>query len=257
MVSTTLIILTFLIQAIGLQTTWLYWLQTKEYRLDRFWVFINSIDGRRELYIIPTLIKFIIFLFSTINDRFIYFYVLEILVLSIYYLLQIAKRKLRRPILTKRVKVVILFTLSGVLLSTIALVYSLLLGLIIMELMLILGPILGLYYTGISVKKTLKSEKALAIKKLESVSPTVLAITGSYGKTTTKDFITQLLSSKYKTLSTYKNQNTHFGIVRRVNSGLEKDVRFSIICHCIPLTHCPTSCCRQILYIWIFSFHIV
>jgi len=52
---------------------------------------------------------------------------------------------------------------------------------------------------------------ANAYKKLLPVKKTV-AITGSVGKTTTKDILTELLSSKFKTHCTYKNLNNEFGV---------------------------------------------
>lgn len=44
----------------------------------------------------------------------------------------------------------------------------------------------------------------------------VIAVTGSYGKTTTKELIAQLLSSKYRVAKSFGTQNTDIGIAERV-----------------------------------------
>lgn len=52
----------------------------------------------------------------------------------------------------------------------------------------------------------------------------VIAITGSNGKTTTKELITQVLKAKYKTLSTVGNLNNHIGVpltLLRITSDTE------------------------------------
>ena len=73
----------FLLQAAGLVTVWLYWIQTKEYRLDRFTVFLKNPDGIRELLVIPTLIKFFIFAVGFVFNPFLLLYLVEILLLAI------------------------------------------------------------------------------------------------------------------------------------------------------------------------------
>lgn len=49
---------------------------------------------------------------------------------------------------------------------------------------------------------------------------TVIGITGSYGKTSTKNFLQALLSSKYNVLMTPESYNTTMGVVRTVRESL-------------------------------------
>lgn len=54
--------------------------------------------------------------------------------------------------------------------------------------------------------------KKLAMAKLRELKPKVIAVTGSVGKTSTKDMILRVVSQKYKTLATDGNYNNHLGM---------------------------------------------
>jgi UDP-N-acetylmuramyl pentapeptide synthase len=58
------------------------------------------------------------------------------------------------------------------------------------------------------VPDPLLSLQQLAREKIGSFKGKTIAVTGSIGKTTTKEFIAQILSTKYKVTSTIKSQNT-------------------------------------------------
>lgn len=66
----------------------------------------------------------------------------------------------------------------------------------------------------IIVDDTLKALQKIAIlkRKLYNDKLQVVAITGSVGKTSTKDMIASVLSTKYKTLKTQGNYNNHIGV---------------------------------------------
>lgn len=62
------------------------------------------------------------------------------------------------------------------------------------------------------VDDTLEALQSLARAYRERVNPTVIAITGSNGKTTTKDIIAALLETTYQTHKTAGNFNNHIGL---------------------------------------------
>lgn len=55
---------------------------------------------------------------------------------------------------------------------------------------------------------------------MQRINPTVIGITGSYGKTTTKVFIADLLNARYRAYATPKSFNTMMGITRAINTDL-------------------------------------
>lgn len=64
----------------------------------------------------------------------------------------------------------------------------------------------------INVNNSLETLQALAKKHREQFSIPFIAITGSNGKTTTKELVHAVLSMKYKTYTTIGNLNNHIGI---------------------------------------------
>ena len=66
--------------------------------------------------------------------------------------------------------------------------------------------------TIIKVKNTLEALYSIARFKRESYNIPVIAVTGSVGKTSTKDIIANVVSQKFKTLKTIGNNNNNIGL---------------------------------------------
>ncbi len=71
-------------------------------------------------------------------------------------------------------------------------------------------------FPSILVQDTLWAYQRIAQRYLEKISVPVVAITGSNGKTTTKDMIHSLLSVKYNVVATEKNYNNEIGVPKTV-----------------------------------------
>ena len=65
-------------------------------------------------------------------------------------------------------------------------------------------------------------------KLLEMPDLQVIAITGSYGKTSIKNFVAQILSTKYKVHATPRSVNTLAGIMGDINNNLEADTEIYV-----------------------------
>ena len=70
---------------------------------------------------------------------------------------------------------------------------------------------------------------AEAQKKLAVLSPTVIAITGSFGKTSTKNILAHILGSTAPTLATPGSVNTEMGITRIIREQLRPDHRYFLV----------------------------
>ena len=92
--------------------------------------------------------------------------------------------------------------------------YQILLNFVIMLSIIINKPIEKLVYL---------SYKSKAVKKLESMNDLkVIGITGSYGKTSSKNILNDILNVKYNALASPKNFNTPYGLIITVNNYLDK-----------------------------------
>ncbi len=60
---------------------------------------------------------------------------------------------------------------------------------------------------------------------LNATKPRIIGITGSYGKTTTKDFLRDIMSLRYRAYATPKSYNTLMGISLAINRDLVDDYR--------------------------------
>ncbi|MDD5401066.1 MAG: UDP-N-acetylmuramoyl-tripeptide--D-alanyl-D-alanine ligase [Sulfurimonas sp.] len=90
---------------------------------------------------------------------------------------------------------------------------------------------LALAYAGsLAIEKFLfLSFKKEAKNKLRSMDKLqIIAITGSYGKTSIKNFVAEILSKKYRVYATPRSVNTIGGIIRDVNESLPSDTQIYV-----------------------------
>ena len=80
----------------------------------------------------------------------------------------------------------------------------------------------------ILVKNVLESLQKLALFHRNYLEIPILAITGSNGKTTTKELVNSVLSRKYKTIATRGNLNNHIGVPLTLLS-MDDQTEFGIV----------------------------
>ena len=61
-----------------------------------------------------------------------------------------------------------------------------------------------------------------AVKKLKTMRIPVIGITGSYGKTSSKNILNDILNAKYNSFATPKSFNTPYGLMNSINNYLSK-----------------------------------
>ncbi|MBA1307475.1 UDP-N-acetylmuramoyl-tripeptide--D-alanyl-D-alanine ligase, partial [Pseudomonas stutzeri] len=97
----------------------------------------------------------------------------------------------------------------------------------------------------IIVPDTLLALQRLGQYRREMVNPKVIAITGSNGKTTTKDMTAAILSTKFKTFKTPENYNNEIGVpmtllsmpddteVLVVELGMDRPGQLTVLSHLV------------------------
>jgi UDP-N-acetylmuramoyl-tripeptide--D-alanyl-D-alanine ligase len=73
---------------------------------------------------------------------------------------------------------------------------------------------------------TYKKEAKNRLKKMDKLQ--IIAITGSYGKTSIKNFVAQILSKRYKVYATPRSVNTLGGIMGDINNSLPDDTEIYV-----------------------------
>ena len=73
-----------------------------------------------------------------------------------------------------------------------------------------------------------KKYKSIAKEKLNRINPIIITITASYGKTSIKNFLYQLLKDNFKTYKTPRSINTLKGIMLDINTSLPENTKIYI-----------------------------
>ena len=132
--------------------------------------------------------------------------------------------RLKFPKFTKKI---ILISFSGILLQLLMLFYLppflvIILTILFFPLFVLSFQIPTFLWRKIIIKKaTKKREKFKNLK--------VIGITGSYGKTSTKEFLATILSEKFKVLKTKEHQNSEIGISRCILNELRPEHQVFVV----------------------------
>jgi len=217
---------------------WLYLWQLKEYHIGRFLDHFRTSKGKELLFNKILFLKiFLVFLFlflaflpafpqgippgrlDTFIDILLIFSISALLILYFFESVKAFKdffqRKLKKPIWTKKTVFLTLIALmvelllfsaviSGRLDIGALLVFDIFTPLIVSAIVLIFQPI-AVFGRNQIIRKA--KEKREEFKNL-----LVIGITGSYGKTSTKEFLDTILSEKFRVLKTKEHQNSEVGV---------------------------------------------
>ncbi len=226
-----------------------YLWQLKEYRIDRMTSFLRSPQGKKVLFHPISIIKWVL-IFTVIATGvylsnpsiqssgfsllityiYIFYYFIWIFegIISLYKLITSGWTM---PIFTFRV---VLILLSNILLQFSLFFY------IGRNSFFILGPLFdkllplfilfSVYFSEIPafIFKKIYILKA-KLKILKHKDLLVIGITGSYGKTTTKEMLAQVLAKKFRVLKTPDYNNTEFAVAQVINRELSDKHRIFIV----------------------------
>lgn len=208
---------------------WVWIWQLKEYHIGRFRAHLRTDKGKKIVNKYLLIVKLIL-----IPGLFFYFYFFFFLFLLIFLaeilsgFVHLFKRTLKIPVLTKKtflllgagfiLEILILLYISSFpdgLFYLSLLSFDILAPLIFSCLILALEPIAILWRRKIIRRATRRRER---FKDL-----IVIGITGSYGKTSTKEFLYTILKENFRVLKTKEHQNSEVGISRCILNDLKPE----------------------------------
>ena len=219
---------------------WIYFLQLKQYRLDRIFAEVNQASFWRLIFSPYRLIVLILFLAWQLVVRGLFFpegaFILLYSLIGLFFLAWFAltlrsvkNSNLKLPAFTIKVWVM-LVALMGFEVYIGALYKFNLEELLLIEFLqplIVLAFFLVFFAPNIYLQRR---NKRRAIKKRISMKGlTVIGITGSYGKTTTKEFLSHILSTKYKTLKTPDHINVDTGIAKFILKSLKPEHEMMVV----------------------------
>lgn len=227
---------------------WLYLWQLKEYHIGRFIDHFRTEKGKKLFFNPLFILKIILFfyaLFLAFYPRLLPLpaYASWILILIVVYFFEVTKffldliqKKLKKPVLTKKTGVLISSTLilEIIFISFLFLnvknifwfaFYFLTFDLLtpfISSVIVLIFQLPTVFFRNQIIEKA--KEKRAKFKNL-----TVIGITGSYGKTSTKEFLYTILSEKFRVLKTKEHQNSEVGISQCILNDLRPEHEIFIV----------------------------
>jgi len=228
---------------------WVYLWQLKEYYIGRFFDHFRTEKGKQLNFNYLNLLKIFLisgflcfFLFGWWEGRSLFpliftpILILLYFVETIVFLKNLFQKRLIKPVITKKTGLILLLLIiifcfllvffyqnfkNLIWFSFWLLIIDIFTPSLVFLLILILQPLANLTKSQ-TIKKA--KEKRDKFKKL-----LVIGITGSYGKTSTKEFLTTILSSRFKVLSTPAHRNTDMAIAQLILDKLNEDIEIFIV----------------------------
>lgn len=211
----------------------LFWIclwQLKEYRFDRVFVHLKETQqGKSLLFSKSSNLKWlIIFAYP-----FLPYQIIITAIFSFYAFLafkEVYLRLFKRPVFTFKALIIIFLTLLSIFfLFQIPLIDKFVWLLLLDRLTpLIIGFFVFLFSFPTELYRDFKIEQAIKKIRLQK-KILVIGITGSYGKSSTKEYIGQILEKKFKVVKTAGTNNTPIGIANTILSGLKKSTEVFVV----------------------------
>ncbi len=206
---------------------WLWLWQLKEYHPGRFKAHFQTTKGKEIIVNHLLIIKLILIPGLFFYFYFFYFFLFLIfLVETVFAFRHLFRKTLKIPVLTKKTYLILS---SGLILEFLILFsffslservfYPSLLGLDILAPLFFSGLVLAFEPIAVSWRK--KVIKKATEKREKFKDLIVIGITGSYGKTSTKEFLDAILRENFKVLKTKEHQNSEVGISQCILNDLE------------------------------------
>jgi len=224
---------------------WTYLWQLKEYHIGRFIDHFRTYKGKRLILNWWLALKLCVllgiylagkFVWTDVKTNLVYAAVAIFFIEGALFLKGVHQGNYKRPVITRKTAVILttgvsfgalaVFSLFILEFSLTKFVFSLLL---IDALSMVLFSALVLAYQPIAVILRNRLIKAAKRKRADYKKLLVIGVTGSYGKTSTKDYLAAILSEKFNVLKTREHQNSEVGISECILNGLNEEHEIFIV----------------------------
>lgn len=210
-----------------------YRLQLKEYRWDRFKDFLKSKKGEEFVFSYNVFWRFIIALLALLIPYSgaiqLQYSILVVLGIDfIFNIIKLVNRKIYRPDFTLRAILLMIMSLTAEV-SVFLITGSWRAVLFVLMVRFItISVVSALLQIPVNIVKELYKRKATKeMKQLDDLL--VIGVTGSYGKTSVKNYLSSILSCKYDVVKTPQNINTAIGVSKFItNHDFSKDKVFIV-----------------------------
>lgn len=228
----------FIIWAIRNILFWISLWQIKEYRFDRMRVHARDTEQGRNLFLSPLLFAklFAIFGYGFViyQNSLLLSYQVFVGLLFLYQVkdvfLEVKNRTFKRPVFTP--KAFVIFLLTTIIVSVFFFLPLLEDSLWLLVLDRIVPVFIAVFIFFFSFPTELYRDFQIgkATDKIhKNKKVLVIGITGSYGKSSTKEYVAQVLRKKYRVLKTKGTNNTAIGVANTVLSGLQTTTEIFVV----------------------------
>ncbi len=214
---------------------WIYLWQLKEYHVGRFLDHFKTYKGKKLLFDPLVAVKILLLPLLFLRPGFAWILLLVYGAEFLFFGLTIVKRTFKKPVFTGKVILLTVVSLAlavaflveayvvknNVLFAASLLIFDIVTPIVVSFVVLIFQPFF--------VMARRRILKKAARKMAEHKNLIVIGITGSYGKTSTKEFLATILSSKFNVLATPDHKNSEMGIAQTILQDLRPEHQVFIV----------------------------
>jgi len=207
----------------------------KDYHIGRFRAHFETQKGKRLVFSGYPLLKIALLFLTLSSFYFLYVLLLVYLAESIIFVRAFVGRGYKKPVITSKttllicvvlvISAIFLFTTWGILSINgfifAILTFDVLAPVIISLIVLLFQPVF------VAIRIAILNRAKNALRKHSKLR--VIGITGSYGKTATKEFLATIVASKFNVLSTPEHKNSEMGIAQTILRALKPEHEIFIV----------------------------
>ncbi len=214
---------------------WIYLWQLKDYHIGRFIDHFRTQKGKKLIFNWLLLVKLLLLLAILFTNDVFYALLALYVVQTLSFLIASARKRVKKPVFTSKTLFLafvclVVMMLYGYMAQQQSTLFGFMLALLLFDIFLpiVISVIVLLFQPFFVTARNRILEKAR--KKMEKFpNLIVIGITGSYGKTSTKEFLHTILSEKFNVLATPDHKNSEIGIAQTILQDLKSDHEIFIV----------------------------